>query len=208
MQCFSEGYTYPSWNDFILNASVWTSEMLWNKDNVCSVHNTWETFIRIKRIVQYFGDIDTVINHCKPPSSVWHPYNVYKDGRHGSSPNVMLNHDDCPWWQAAVYVINPCLLLISWWDMDQTKKSKHMSNKFFSKMVSVILGSSHHTDVCSSVHLSGKFGFDWCYVGKWREKMAWNVRSDSWEWDLYTTAQHHDHYGVDSGPKCCQKLNN
>ena len=42
--------------------------------------------------------------------------------------------------------------------MSQTKNSKYSSdNFFFPKMVSVILGSSYHTDVCSSVKFSDKF---------------------------------------------------
>lgn len=32
-------------------------------------------------------------------------------------------------------------------------------SKFYPMMVSVNLGSSHHTYVCSSVRVSGKFGF-------------------------------------------------
>ena len=41
--------------------------------------------------------------------------------------------------------------------MSQTKNS---SDKVFAKMVSVMLESSYHTDVCSIVHLSDKFGFN------------------------------------------------
>ncbi len=44
--------------------------------------------------------------------------------------------------------------------MGQTKKSKYTSNKFFPKMVSVILSSSYRADVCSSVNFSDKFGFN------------------------------------------------
>ena len=39
-------------------------------------------------------------------------------------------------------------LHVNGWDINPTKKSKYMFNTFLSKMVSVIVGSSYHTDVC------------------------------------------------------------
>ncbi len=42
-------------------------------------------------------------------------------------------------------------------------KLKNQSTRqsfFFQKTVSVILGSSYHTNVCSSVRFSDKFGFN------------------------------------------------
>ena len=51
----------------------------------------------------------------------------------------------------------PCLLYVSGWDMDQTKKSKCMLNTLHSKVVSVILHYSYHTDVHQGVIFSTKF---------------------------------------------------
>lgn len=45
------------------------------------------------------------------------------------------------------------------WDMDPISQ-KYMLNEIFPKMVSVSLGISYHTDVCSTVHVYNKFGFN------------------------------------------------
>ena len=47
-----------------------------------------------------------------------------------------------------------------WMGHGPNYKSKCMSNTFFSKIVSVILGSSYHTDICLSAHFSYKFFFN------------------------------------------------
>ena len=85
------------------------------------------------------------------------PQIVYKDGQSESSPEV--NPKWSPpggWLQYRSH--KSCLLHVSGWDMSQTKNSKYSSDTFFSKMVYAILGSSYHSDVFSSIHLSDKFG--------------------------------------------------
>ena len=68
------------------------------------------------------------------------------------------------------------LLHVSGWDMSQTKNSKYSSDKFFPKMVSVILGSSYHAGVCSRVTFSDKSGFNEIFEAM---KMGCNVIIDS-----------------------------
>ena len=45
------------------------------------------------------------------------------------------------------------LLHVSFWDMGQPKKSKYTLNKFFTKMVSGILGSCYHTNVLDALKM-------------------------------------------------------
>lgn len=42
--------------------------------------------------------------------------------------------------------------------MCQFKNFKYTLNTYFPKMISVILGGSHHTDEHSSIHFSDQFG--------------------------------------------------
>ena len=61
-------------------------------------------------------------------------------------------------------------------------------------MVFVMLGSSYHTDVCSSANFFIKFGFHYLF-----DAVKTSVCID---WNLATAAPSPDHYGTDSGSKC------
>lgn len=81
-----------------------------------------------------------------------------KDGRQGQLPqkesqNILI----APCWLAAVWVINPSPSMIL---MGQTKNSKKTSNKYSSKMVSLIFGHCCHAYVCSSDKFNRKFGLN------------------------------------------------
>ena len=85
---------------------------------------------------------------------------VYKDGRHDSSSKVKPKHLDRPLVAGCSIGHKSRPLHVNGWNMSQTKTSKCTANTFFPKMVSVILSSSYHADVCSSAHFSEQFVFN------------------------------------------------
>ena len=85
------------------------------------------------------------------------PETVHKDGQHDSASEVKPKSLDQPLLAECSIGHKSRLLHVSGWDMSQTKK--YSSDTFFQKMVSVILVSLYHTDVCSSVNFLDMFGF-------------------------------------------------
>ena len=76
-------------------------------------------------------------------------FTAYKDGQHGTRqlPNseAKVSQLLTSGWQQYTVGHKSCLLHVN---ERETKKSKYALNTFFPKMVSLILGSSNHTDVC------------------------------------------------------------
>ena len=66
------------------------------------------------------------------------------------------------------HLVVGCSVGYSGWDMSPTINSKYSLDTFFSKMVSDILGSSYHTNVCSSVYFSDNFRFNQLFEAKTR----------------------------------------
>ncbi len=111
-------------------------------------------FILIKESTELWSESNT--------QTWWEPmlFSCAELGRHDSSPKLKPKHLDRPLVAGCSMGHKPRSLYVSRWDMGQTKNSKYKSNIFFPKMVSVISGSSYHTDVGSSVHFPDKFGFN------------------------------------------------
>ena len=103
-----------------------------------------------------------------------------------------------PWGLAAV---QSCPLQVSGWDMNQTKKSKCTSPKFFTKMVSVILGRSYNVDDCWSAHFSDQFVYNELFDDIKRVSVTSDWVGRVYGWDIDTAAPPPDHYYADFGSK-------
>ena len=79
-------------------------------------------------------------------------------------------------WLAAGH--KPCLLRVSGTDMESFLKSEYTSNMFSSKMLSVILATSFHTDV-TKCSFSVKFGLNLFFDVL---KIEPSIIIDSWDW--------------------------
>lgn len=70
------------------------------------------------------------------------------------------NHLDSPLVAGRSIGNKPCLLHVTRWDIEKTKKVQvHVDNIFLTDGVCNFFCGSYHTDVCLSDHFSGKFGF-------------------------------------------------
>ena len=81
------------------------------------------------------------------------PQTVHENGWHNTVPKVKPKRLHVPLVAGCSIDEKPCHHHVSGWVVDQTKKLKYASNKFFSEMVYVSLRTYYHTDVWCSMCL-------------------------------------------------------
>lgn len=107
------------------------------------------------------------------PGSLYPTHRLYKDGQHESSHKVRPEHVDCPLVVGCGIGHKPLLNYIRW-ALGQTK-TKYSSSIFFSNMVCVILSSSYHIGICSSVPFSDNFSANYLFnaIKTWGKCLQW-----------------------------------
>lgn len=74
------------------------------------------------------------------------------------SPKVKPKHLNCRWWAAGGQKSCSSMLLDRTWGKLNTQR--RCQNKFFPEVFWIVLGSSYHAEVCSSVNYSDRFVFN------------------------------------------------